>query len=153
MVVASHKTENVIIVMLDGLRWQEVFHGADRKLIDKRSPKLLGASEQRTSQAKELYWRDSAEERRQALMPFLWSVMASHGQVFGNRDLHSDSHVKNGLKFSYPGYNETLTGFPDDWRIHSNNPCRQSECHRPGMAQPKPLVQRQSGGVWRMGDL
>ncbi len=116
----THKTENVIIVMLDGLRWQEVFRGADAKLIKKRSPKLLGASEQRTSQARELYWRDTAEERRQALMPFLWSVMAGQGQVFGNRDLHSDSHVKNGMKFSYPGYNETLTGAPDDRRIHSN---------------------------------
>ena len=54
-------------------------------------------------------------------MPFLWSAIASQGQVFGNRDLHSDSHVKNGMKFSYPGYNETLTGFADDRRVHSNN--------------------------------
>lgn len=120
VVLPTHKTENVIIVMLDGLRWQEVFHGADPKLINKRSPKLLGASEQRSSQARELYWRDTPSERRQALMPFLWSVMASQGQVFGNRDLGSDSHVKNGMKFSYPGYNETLTGVPDDKRIHSN---------------------------------
>jgi hypothetical protein len=119
-VASSHKTENVIIVMLDGLRWQEVFRGADPKLINKRSPKFLGASERRTSQARELYWRDTADERRQALMPFLWSVMAGQGQIFGNRDLHSDSHVKNRMKFSYPGYNETLTGKPDDKRIHSN---------------------------------
>lgn len=119
-VLPTHKTQNVIIVMLDGLRWQEVFHGADPKLINKRSPKLLGASKQRTSQARELYWRDSQDDRRQALMPFLWSEIASHGQVFGNRDLHSDSHVTNGMKFSYPGYNETLTGVPDDRRIHSN---------------------------------
>lgn len=121
VVLPTHKTENVIIVMLDGLRWQEVFRGADPKLINKRSPKLLGASEKRTSQAKELYWRDTPGERRDALMPFLWSVVASQGQVFGNRDLHSDSHVTNGMKFSYPGYNETLTGVPDDKRIHSNN--------------------------------
>ena len=121
VVLPTHKTENVIIVMLDGLRWQEVFRGADPKLINKRSPKLLGASEKRTSQAKELYWRDTPGERRDVLMPFLWSVVASQGQVFGNRDLHSDSHVNNGMKFSYPGYNETLTGVPDDKRIHSNN--------------------------------
>ncbi len=119
-VLATHRTENVIIVMLDGLRWQEVFHGADQKLIKKRSPKLLGASKERSSQARELYWRDTAEERREALMPFLWSVMASEGQVFGNRDLHSDAHVRNKMKFSYPGYNETRTGVPDDRRIHSN---------------------------------
>jgi hypothetical protein len=118
--VPNHKTENVIIVMLDGLRWQEVFHGADPKLINKRSPKLLGASEQRSSQARELYWRTTPDERREVLMPFLWSVMATEGQVFGNRELGSDAHVKNRMKFSYPGYNETLTGAPDDKRIHSN---------------------------------
>src|SRR5579862_8076154 len=95
--LATHKTENVVVVMLDGLRWQEVFHGADHKLINKRSPKLLGASAQRTSQAKELFWRDTPEERRQVLMPFLWSVVASQGQVYGNRDLGSDAHVKNGM--------------------------------------------------------
>ena len=120
LVLPTHKTENVIIVMLDGLRWQEVFRGADPKLINKRSPKLLGASEQRTSQARELYWRDTPDERREALMPFLWSVMATQGQVFGNRELGSDAYVKNRMKFSYPGYNETLTGTPDDGRIHSN---------------------------------
>jgi hypothetical protein len=119
-VFPAHKTENVIIVMLDGLRWQEVFRGADPKLINRRSPKLLGDSEKRTSQAKELYWRKTPEERRRVLMPFLWSEMVSKGQVFGNRDLGSDSHVKNRMKFSYPGYNETLTGSPDDKRIHSN---------------------------------
>ena len=119
--LATHRTENVIIVMLDGLRWQEVFRGAEPKLINKRSPRLLGASEQRRSQAKELYWRDTLQERREALMPFMWSSIATQGQVFGNRDLHSDAHVKNGMKFSYPGYNETLTGIPDDRRVHSNN--------------------------------
>jgi hypothetical protein len=116
----EHKTRNVIVVMLDGMRWEEVFRGADSKLINKRSPKLLGHSAERTSLAKELYWRDTPEERRQVLMPFLWSVMATQGQVFGNRDLGSDSHVRNRQKFSYPGYNETLTGAPDDRRITSN---------------------------------
>ncbi len=116
----EQKTRNVIVVMLDGVRWQEVFRGADPKLINKRSPKLLGHSAERTSLAKELYWRDTALDRRQALMPFMWSVIATQGQIFGNRDLGSDSHVTNRQKFSYPGYNETLTGSPDNRRIASN---------------------------------
>jgi len=29
------KTQNVILVMTDGLRWQEVFRGADEKLMNK----------------------------------------------------------------------------------------------------------------------
>lgn len=115
----AHKTKNVILVMIDGLRWQEVFRGADPKLLKKHSPRLLGASAARTSLAKELYWLQSPNERREALMPFLWSVIATRGQVFGNRDRGSDSQVRNHYKFSYPGYGETLTGFADS-RIHSN---------------------------------
>ena len=72
-----------------------------------------------TAAAKAHYGEATADERRKALMPFLWSVVASQGQVFGNRDLGSDSHVINGLDFSYPGYSETLTGFADP-RIDSN---------------------------------
>ena len=53
-------------------------------------------------------------------MPFLWSVVASQGQIYGNRDLRSDSHVINGLNFSYPGYAETLTGIADA-RVNSND--------------------------------
>jgi len=116
----AHKTENVIVVMLDGLRWQEVFGGADAELIKTLGPEALGAPKERAAYAQKLYWRESAIERRKALMPFLWSVMASQGQIFGNRELGSDSHVTNGLNFSYPGYNETLTGFGDP-RIHSND--------------------------------
>lgn len=119
--VQDRKTKNVVVVMLDGLRWEEVFRGADPKLINKKGPRMLGASAKRTALAKELYWRDDPMERRQLLMPFLWSEFANQGQIFGNRDLGSDSHVENHERFSYPGYNETLTGKPDDRHVHSNN--------------------------------
>ncbi len=118
--LSAHKTENVIVVMMDGLRWQEVFRGADPELIRTLGPEALGSPEARTAQAQNLYWRETPAERRQALMPFLWSVVARDGQIFGNRDLGSESQVTNGLNFSYPGYNETLTGFADP-RIHSND--------------------------------
>ena len=117
---AAHKTANVIVVMMDGLRWQEVFRGADPELIKTLGPEALGAQKERSAQAQQLYWRETADERREALMPFLWSVVAKDGQIFGNRDLGSESQVTNGLNFSYPGYNETLTGFADP-RIHSND--------------------------------
>ena len=119
-ITQERKTKNVVVVMLDGLRWQEVFRGADPKLINKKGPRMLGASEKRTARVKELYWRDDPIQRHQLLMPFLWEAFATQGQIFGNRNLGSDSHVKNRQKFSYPGYNETLTGKPDDRRIHSN---------------------------------
>ncbi len=117
---AAHKTQNVIVVMMDGLRWQEVFRGADPELIKTLGPDSLGTAKERTAQAQQRYWRPNPAERRQALMPFLWSVAAVQGQIFGHRDLGSDSHVTNGLNFSYPGYNETLTGSGDP-RINSND--------------------------------
>lgn len=117
---ANHKTENVIVVMLDGMRWQEVFRGADPELIKTLGPDALGDAKQRAARSEQNYWRQTPAERRQALMPFLWSTVATQGQIFGNRDLGSDSHVTNGLNFSYPGYSETLTGIADP-RVDSND--------------------------------
>lgn len=117
---ATHKTENVIVVMTDGVRWQEVFGGADPALLQTLGPETLGAPKERTEAAQKHFGRPSAVQSREALMPFLWSQVAAHGQIFGNRRLGSDSHVVNGFNFSYPGYSETLTGVADP-RIHSND--------------------------------
>src|ERR1051325_3227325 len=111
----SHKTENIIFVMTDGLRWQEVFRGADDSLISKKYGKVADVPRLRKD-----YWRESAEARREALMPFLWQVVAKQGQIYGDRDKHSEAFVTNGLNFSYPGYSETLCGFADP-RIKSND--------------------------------
>jgi len=116
----AHKTENVIVVMIDGMRWQEVFRGADPELIKTLGPDALGAPKERAAAAEQRYWRFTPTERRHALMPFLWTAVATQGQIFGNRDWGSDSHVVNGLNFSYPGYSETLTGIADP-RINSND--------------------------------
>ena len=108
------KTENVIFVMTDGMRWQEVFTGADKSLMNKP----YGGVEDAPALEK-VYWRDTPEARREAVLPFVWGVMARQGQIFGNRNQKCDMRVANGLKFSYPGYNETLCGFPDP-RIDRN---------------------------------
>ena len=110
-----HKTGNVIFVMTDGLRWQEVFRGADSNLINKRYGKVAD-----TESVQKNYWRQGSDERRLALMPFLWQVVAKEGQIYGDRDKHSDAFVTNGLNFSYPGYSETLCGFADP-RVKSND--------------------------------
>jgi hypothetical protein len=111
----DHKTQRIIFVMTDGLRWQEVFAGAEASLMNKKNGKV-----QDEAALKKAYWRDDLEARREALMPFLWQVIAKQGQLFGNRDKGSDAYVTNGMFFSYPGYNETLCGFPDP-RINSND--------------------------------
>jgi hypothetical protein len=112
---AHNKTQNVIFVMTDGLRWQEVFRGADLALMTKDEGGVTDLPE-----LKRLYWRQSQEERRRLLMPFLWSTIVKNGQIYGNRDRGSDASVTNGLNFSYPGYSETLCGYPDS-RINSND--------------------------------
>ena len=53
-------------------------------------------------------------------MPFLWTVIAQKGQIYGNVELGSTAYVTNGKNFSYPGYSETLCGFADP-RIASND--------------------------------
>jgi hypothetical protein len=113
---AETKTKNIIFVMTDGLRWQEVFGGADAALMNKENGAVVNVDA-----LKEKYWREDAKARREALMPFLWTVFAKNGQIYGNRNLGSDAHVTNTMFFSYPGYNETLCGFPDDARINSND--------------------------------
>jgi hypothetical protein len=54
------------------------------------------------------------------LLPFFWKVVAREGQVFVHRTAGSDARVTNGLKFSYPGYNEMLAGAADP-RIDKND--------------------------------
>ena len=111
---AQHKTENLILITFDGLRWQEVFQGADSALF--RQQKNL-----KDPQLKEKFWRDDVMERRKALLPFFWNTIAVRGQIYGNRLLNSPVAVSNKMWFSYPGYNEILSGNPDDARIKSND--------------------------------
>src|ERR1700761_840361 len=95
----AHKTQNVIVVMIDGMRWQEIFRGVDPQLIKTHGPEALGAPKERAAYGEQAYARATPSESRAALMPFLWSTVAVHGQLFGNRDLGSDSHVTNGFDF------------------------------------------------------
>ncbi|MBS1799261.1 MAG: alkaline phosphatase family protein [Acidobacteria bacterium] len=106
----------VVLVMTDGMRWQEIFRGADESLLTKdRYYNGRSVDALRTK-----YLADTAEERRQKLMPFLWSTFIPQGQIYGDRDAGSEASVTNGFNFSYPGYSETLTGHGDP-RIDSND--------------------------------
>jgi hypothetical protein len=111
---AQRKTENVILVTLDGFRWQEMFSGADEALMNKENGGV-----ENVDALKKAFWRDTPAARRETLMPFFWSVIAKQGQIFGNANRGSAAKVTNGKNFSYPGYNEILTGSPDP-RIDSN---------------------------------
>lgn len=107
------RTKNVILVMTDGFRWQELFGGAQAEYIGP------AGNVSDTNAIKRDFLRASAEERRRVLMPFFWDSIATQGQVFGDSTAGSLALITNGYKFSYPGYSETFTGHADD-RIDSN---------------------------------
>jgi len=111
---AAEPAANLILVTLDGVRWQEVFGGVDLTLIEderySRDPDAL----------KRTYWDEQRSIRRERLFPFLWSVIESEGVLVGDRNQGSEMEVKNPWWFSYPGYNEILTGRADP-TIDSND--------------------------------
>ena len=113
---AAQPAQNIIIVTLDGLRWQEVFRGYDETFADKESGGVRNSK-----RLHEQFARPNTQQSRAALMPFLWNTLAPSGQLFGNHDDGSTARVTNPHHFSYPGYSELLCGFVEP-RIDSNDP-------------------------------
>ena len=110
------QARNVVLVMTDGLRWQELVRGADAALL---TPERY-YGDRSVDALKKSFLAPTAEQRRKLLMPFVWGTLVPHGTLFGDRDAGSDAAVTNGFNFSYPGYSETLTGHGDP-RIDSND--------------------------------
>ncbi len=108
---------NLLLVTMDGMRWQEVFGGLQKELVTKEDG---GVAEAAVARLKERFDAPTAEQRREKLMPFLWGTIGKQGQIFGDASRGSVARLTNGLRFSYPGYNEILAGFPDP-RVDSND--------------------------------
>ena len=72
-------TQNVVLITLDGLRWQEVFGGIDSALLHHKEftphPEAL----------EDQFWAATPAERRTRLMPFFWTTISGQGQLYGNR--------------------------------------------------------------------
>ena len=75
---APPKDQRVVLVTLDGVRWQEVFRGADR---------VIATNKTFTPLAKEIkaQFLDPADPAA-ALTPFLHNVVAKQGALLGDRD-------------------------------------------------------------------
>lgn len=114
IISTASASENLFIIITDGFRWQEIFNGADSVLINNET------FTPDTSTLKSMFWADTKEERRKRLMPFLWNVIASKGQLIGNRNLNNKMNTANIYSVSYPGYNEIFTG-TTDIRISGNS--------------------------------
>lgn len=108
------KSENIVVVTMDGLRWQEIFAGADSVLTYDTTAKYTIKYVQRN------FWAADAQARREKLMPFFWSEIASKGILLGNRNYGNYFNNANPYWFSYPGYNEIFTGYPDT-AVNSND--------------------------------
>ena len=113
VMAADAAVGNIFLVTLDGLRWQEVFRGLDESLA------ANGDYSERSETIIARYGASSAEDSAAALMPFLHNTVFRDGTVVGNRDRNSCARVSNSWYFSYPGYNEILTGVVDE-SIDSN---------------------------------
>jgi hypothetical protein len=99
------------------MRWEEIFGGVDSALLNNAE-----YTHEKDGLKAEL-WNDDVKERRKKLFPFLWNTIGQSGQLYGNRNLGNFVNVANPYVFSYPGYNEIFTGYPDT-AVNSNDKIR-----------------------------
>lgn len=118
--LAQRRTENVILVTLDGARPEDMFGGLDRAVLQSTADKTPVES----LPVYRKYWAATPEARRQALMPFFWGTLMTQGSIAGNQSIGSSARVTNTHRFSYPGYAEILTGEAHDAVIKSNDPAQ-----------------------------
>ena len=100
---APAEGQRLILVTMDGTRWQDVFRGPDKALVA-------------DSKFTHPDWKETVEKAWStgpSVMPFVHSLPARGGVLYGNRDAGECISVTNPMWFSYPGYNELLTGRPD----------------------------------------
>lgn len=117
---SAQNSNNLIIITLDGMRWQEIFRGMDTALAN--DPAF---NQEDSLYIYREYWDEDPVKRRKKLMPFLWKQVAVKGQIGGNRDVGNLVNCANPYWFSFPGYSEIFTGYPDtniDRNDHPPNP-------------------------------
>jgi Metalloenzyme superfamily len=110
----ANNCEKLIIITIDGTRWQEVFKGADSTILFRLQNNIDATTVRK-------FWAATAQDRRKKLFPFLWNCVEKNGQLFGNRSYHNNMQVKNIARISYAGYNEIFTGSPDN-SLWTNKP-------------------------------
>jgi hypothetical protein len=108
-------TRNVVLIVCDGLRPEEMFGGAEEDLLNEKN----GGAWASEKELRARFWDPDVAQRRKLLFPFIWSTIATQGQLLGNALEGSQAQVANGYAFSYPGYNEMASGIPDP-RINTN---------------------------------
>ncbi len=105
---AQRPAQHVVLVTIDGLRAQDLFHGPDPAIMASR--RASGIDD--TAAFRKAYWRGSPLARRRNVMPFFWDTLVARGIIIGEPG-GSPVRSTNGLKFSAPGYQEIYTGAPE----------------------------------------
>ncbi len=142
------KTRNVVLIVCDGLRPEEMFTGAEAALLDAKN----GGNWMSEQELRARFWDDDPNVRRMRLFPFIWGTVARQGQLLGNALEGSQAQVANGLAFSYPGYNEMASGIPDP-RINSNEFGPESQSDRIRVAVGPAGIQEQGRDLRHLGNL
>jgi len=113
--LTQQKADHLIVITMDGFRWQEIFNGMDSSIANNTE-----FNQGDSTEIFKKYWNNNVEERRKLLLPFFWNTLVQKGQLFGNRGYDNKVNTANPFHFSYPGYNEIFTGNPDT-TINSND--------------------------------
>src|SRR5262245_36253448 len=84
---------SVILITLDGARTEEIFGGLD---VDVFTSTLREKQVLREQPAYRRFWAETAQARREKLMPFFWgTLMREHGSIAGNRTIGSSVTLTN----------------------------------------------------------
>jgi hypothetical protein len=115
MQLHAQESQHIILITTDGFRWQELYKGLDTAIANNKK-----FNEGDSTGIYDRYYATTKKESRKKLLPFIWNEIAAKGQLFGNREEGSNMNVDNPYWFSYPGYNEILSGYADTM-INSND--------------------------------
>jgi hypothetical protein len=96
------ETRSVVLVTIDGVRWQEIFGGVDPRLAEAARLPLRAGSTKRD------------------LLPNVHRLFFEEGTVLGDPRLHGGIYASGPHYVSMPGYLEILTG--------ATTPCHDNDC-------------------------
>ncbi len=120
------RPENVVLIVSDGLRWQEIFTGADEPLCSMTRRAAAGCRRRICASA---IGGPMPARGASCCFRFCGARWPNKGRFSAIGARAAIAHVTNGKAFSYPGYNEMSTGYPE-------------RCHRQQRVWPQPQPHR-----------
>ena len=85
---------NIILITLDGVRWQEVFNGIDTNLLNNKK------FTKNASMLENMFLSEDNDIRQEKLVPFLGTFISNNGILIGNKNEGSNIKLTNDQLFS-----------------------------------------------------